>query len=229
MIKENLEKVESQIASVCKRLGRNPAEITIVAVTKYAEAAQMKESIDAGLTIVGENRVQEAQRKFPELDAMGVKVSKHLIGHLQSNKAKQAIQYCNLIQSVDSLKLALEIDKQAEKINRPIDIFVQVSTSGEEQKFGVEHAQAIVLVEEIAKLKNIFIKGLMTIAPLTEDKEIVRKCFRDLRLIRDELKQKFASSDKVQMQYLSMGMSSDYEIALEEGSNMLRIGSAIFK
>ncbi len=229
MIKDNVLRVKDQVAAVCKRIGRDPHEVTVVAVTKYAEAPLMKEAVDAGLTVVGENRVQEVERKFPQLDAMNVKVSKHLIGHLQTNKVKLALQYCDLIQSVDSFKLAQEIEKQAAKINRNMDIFVQVSTSGEEQKFGVEHVEAIALVEEIAKLPHVFIKGLMTMAPLTEDKEIVRKCFRDLRIIRDELKNKFSNSDKIQMKYLSMGMSSDYEIALEEGSNMLRIGSAIFK
>ena len=229
MIKENVARVKDQVVAICRRLGRNPSEITIIGVTKYADPPQVAEAISAGIAIIGENRVQEAEWKFPVLDTLVSGVRKHLIGHLQTNKVKQALKYFDLIQSVDSLKLALEIEKQCDKLNRGMDILVQVSTSGEEQKFGVEHLQATLLVEEIANLPHIFIKGLMTMAPLTEDKQVVRKTFADLRILRDQIKEKFPNSEKVQMKYLSMGMSSDYEIALEEGSNMVRIGSAIFK
>ena len=229
MIRDNIEAVKNDIAQICNRIKRDPMEITLVAVTKFAEVAQITEAVKAGLTHIGENRVQEGQRKFPEMDAAGLKTVKHLIGHLQTNKVKLALQYFDLIQSVDSLKLAAEIEKQAQKLNRTINILVQVSTSGEEQKFGVEHSQAIQLVEDIAKFEHINIQGLMTIAPLTDNKDIVRKCFSDLRLIRDQLQQNFSESGKVHMKYLSMGMSQDFTIALEEGANMLRIGSAIFK
>lgn len=229
MIRDNVWQLKDQIAQICQRIGRRAEEITLVGVTKFAESVAIKEALDAGITHIGENRVQEGQRKFPELDQMGAKATKHLIGHLQTNKAKHAVELFDVIQSVDSLKLASEIQKQAEKINKPIDILIQVSTSGEEQKFGIGPAETMKLVDEIAKMKNISIKGLMTIAPLTEDKTVVRQCFKDLRLIRDAIQKHYPESDKVQMKYLSMGMSQDFEIALEEGANMLRIGSAIFK
>ena len=229
MISQNLARVQSQITSICQRLGRNPQEITLVGVTKYADPVQIKEAIDAGLAHIGENKVQMAQEKFPQLDQWGLKVTKHLIGHLQMNKAKHAVQFFDLIHSVESLRLPHELAKQAQKINKTIDILVQVSTSGEGQKFGLTPNQTIQLIEEILKLSNIRILGLMTMAPYTENQDIIRQCFHDLRVLRDQVQKQFPSSDKIQMKYLSMGMSSDYEIALEEGSNMVRIGTAIFK
>jgi pyridoxal phosphate enzyme (YggS family) len=229
MIRDNVWRLKEQIAVVCQRIGRRADEITLVGVTKFAEAPAIKEAIEAGIVHIGENRVQEGQRKFPQLDQMGVKVTKHLIGHLQTNKAKHAVEFFDVVESVDSLKLALELQKQAEKLNKQLEIFVQVSTSGEEQKFGIEAEQTVTLIDDIAKQKNISIKGLMTIAPLTDNKDVVRQCFKDLRVIRDQIQKNYPESDKVQMKYLSMGMSQDFEIALEEGANMLRIGSAIFK
>ena len=228
MISARISEIQAKISSVCKRLGRNPSEIILIGVTKFAPTEKIKAAIQAGITHIAENKVQEAQKKFPELKKKYPQITCHLIGHLQTNKVKDTLKVCDLIQSVDSLKLAQEIDKQAEKLGRAADILVQVKTSGEEQKFGTDPAEALALVAEIAKLKRIRILGLMTMAPFVDDKNIVRACFKQLREIRDAAAKKFQGLPNVKMQYLSMGMTEDFEIALEEGSNMIRIGRAIF-
>ncbi len=228
MIKDNITQIQNQIAQVCKRLGRNPDEITLIGVTKLAPVEKIKESIQAGIRHVAENKVQEGQAKYPPLNELGIPVTKHMIGHLQTNKAKHALEYFDVIQSVDSLKLAQEIEKQAAKRNKVADILGQVNTANEEQKYGTTTEEAVALVDQIAQLPHVRILGMMVIAPYTEDKSIVRKCFQDLRLVRDQVKAKYLNNEKVQMKYLSMGMSDDYEIALEEGSNMIRVGRAIY-
>ena len=254
MIQANFLAVQENISLICRRLRRDAREVTLIGVTKYAQVEDIKQAIDAGLLNVGENKVQEGQNKFPLLDEGALKVTKHLIGHLQTNKVKQALQYFDLLQSVDSLKLAEEIQKQAAKLNRSVDILVQVNTAREEQKFGADPSAAISLIESISKLNHIRVLGLMTMAPFIDDKKIVRQCFRDLRILRDQVAEKFTlqpeghglqsvdeclragfrpwgstASGNVRMKYLSMGMTDDYEIALEEGSNMVRVGRAIFK
>ncbi len=228
MIKDNLAVVEEHIASVCQGLGRDPREIILVGATKYAEAPQMQEALKAGLKHIGENRVQDAQRKFPELERWGVKAVRHMIGHLQTNKVKQAVELFDLIQSVDSIKLAGEIEKQAARLNKDVEIFIEVNTSGEEQKFGVMPDEVPALIQDINHCPHIRLQGLMTMAPLTDEKGIIRRCFRDLRELSDAVEEDFADHERIEMKYLSMGMSADYEIALEEGANMLRIGRAIF-
>ncbi|OGW96544.1 MAG: YggS family pyridoxal phosphate enzyme [Omnitrophica WOR_2 bacterium GWA2_45_18] len=228
MIKANISKIQGKIASVCKKIGRNPSEVILIGVTKYAEADKIKEAIEAGLTHIGENKVQEAQRKFPALEPFNAKMTKHMIGHLQTNKVKPALRYFDFIQSVDSLKLAVEIEKQATVLNKNVDILVEVNTSMEEQKFGMDAYEVIPLIEEISRLPHIRVRGLMTISALTDRQEVARKCFQDLRFLNDRCKEAFAGRPGVNMQFLSMGMTDDYEIALEEGSNMLRIGRAIF-
>ena len=228
MIRDNFARIQNQIAAVCKRLGRNPNEIILIGVTKFADVSKIQEAIDVGLRDIGENKVQEGQNKFPALKISDFKVTKHLIGHLQTNKVKQALEFFDLIHSVDSLKLAREIEKQAAKSGKNTDILIQVSTSGEEQKFGIAPSEVFSLIDEVGKLAHIRVLGLMTMAQLTEDKTIIRNCFKDLRILRDQIRQRFAGNHNVAMKYLSMGMSGDYEIALEEGSNMVRIGSAIF-
>jgi len=228
MIKDNLSKVQEHIASICNRLGCDPNDITLIGVTKFAEMAQIKEAVEAGLKHIGENKVQEAQKKFPELQESGLDVTRHMIGHLQTNKVKGALDSFDLIQSVDSLKLAHEINKQAEKSQKKIDILIQVNTSGEEQKFGIASSYLMGLIEKIQSFKHIHISGLMTIAPLTDDTVVVSSCFKKLRVLKEKAEIRFEKQDNVQMKYLSMGMTDDYELALEEGANMLRIGRAIF-
>ena len=228
MIRDNILRLRDNISLICKRLGRNPDEITLLAVTKYVSAEKVKEALDAGIVDVGENKIQEGciKYKIPEISAF--EITKHMIGHLQTNKVKAALEVFDIIQSVDSFRIAQEIEKNSLKLNKKIRILVQVNTSGEEQKFGIPERDAISLIEKISNLKNIEIQGLMAMAPWTDDKDIVRDCFKRLNDLKQEISHKFCNTPFVQMKFLSMGMSHDYEIALEEGSNMVRIGQAIF-
>ena len=229
MIKDNVLKIKSDIDAACKATGRDPKSVTLIAVTKYVPFEDIQQAIDAGIAHVAENRVQEAESKFPVLLSKNPQLTTHIIGHLQTNKAKDAIKVCSMIQSVDSLKLASEIEKQAVKLGKTTDILVQFNTAREEQKFGAAPEEACTLVESIAALSHVRIKGLMTMAPYTEDQGIIRKTFVDLRVIKDELVQNFKGHANIDLQHLSMGMSGDYKIAIEEGSTMIRVGSAIFK
>lgn len=229
MIQANVIRVLGEIDTACKIAGRNPREITLVGVTKFAPLDAIGQAIEAGITHIAENRVQEAENKFPVLLAKYPHVTTNLIGHLQTNKSKDAIKVCRLIQSVDSLKLAQEIQKQALKNNTTVDILVQFNTAREEQKFGAAQEEAASLIESIATLSQIRVKGLMAMAPYTEDQGIVRRSFADLRQLRDENKKRFYGMTNLNLDILSMGMSGDLQIAIEEGSTMVRIGSAIFK
>jgi pyridoxal phosphate enzyme (YggS family) len=228
MIQDNIQRILGRIESLCSRIGRDPQDITCIAVTKFADVSAIKAAVEAGLTHVGENKVQEALKKFPELERSGLKVTRHMIGHLQTNKVKSALESFDMIQSVDSVRLAEEIELQAMKLGKTIDILVQVNTAEEPQKFGAAPAETGALIKRIVELKHVRLKGLMAIAPFTESQEVVRKCFRNLREIRDVIAQQYVGDDRVEMKYLSMGMTDDFEIALEEGSNMVRIGRAIF-
>ena len=229
MIKDNVLKVCNDIADACRRAGRDPSEVTLVAVTKFAPVEAIAEAIAAGVEHIAENRVQEAQKKFPGLLARYPHVTGHIIGHLQTNKARDAIQAAGLIQSVDSTRLADEINKQAAKLNKASDILEQFNTGREPQKSGAAPEEALGLIEHISRLEHVRVMGLMAMAPFTEDEGIVRKAFSDLRDIRDHVLKGFSGHAKVNMKYLSMGMSSDMRIAIEEGSSMVRVGSAIFK
>ena len=229
MIQDNVNQIQENISSICRKLGRNPQEITLVGVTKFAENDKIEAALAAGIVHIAENRVQEGKRKYPLIKGSGAKIMKHLIGHLQTNKVKDALKIFDLIQSVDSLKLAQEIEKEAAKLGRTFDILVQINTSGEEQKYGLAPADTMTLFDALANFKFIRVLGLMAMAPLTEDQEIVRDSFRKLRMHRDQITEHFKGSNTVEMKYLSMGMSQDFSLALEEGSNMVRIGSAIFK
>lgn len=229
MIHDNISNIRHNIVDICKRLSRDPDQIVIVGATKYANPEQLREVVLSGLLDVGENRVQDAKQKFTALDDLDVRVTKHMIGHLQTNKVKDAVALFDLIQSVDSSKLAEEIDKRASETNKVMDVLIEVNTSGEEQKFGIKKEEAVDLIKNISELKNIRILGLMTMAPFIQDQEVIRKCFSDLRAASEEIKDNFSDIENVEMKYLSMGMTDDYEIALEEGSNMVRIGRAIFE
>ncbi|MDE1920957.1 MAG: YggS family pyridoxal phosphate-dependent enzyme [Candidatus Omnitrophica bacterium] len=229
MVRDNVQKILSEIEASCRKAGREAREVTLVGVTKTVGADVIQEAIGAGIKHIAENRVQEAENKFPSLLAKNPHIKTHIIGHLQTNKARDVIKVCSLLQSVDSLKLAFEIEKQAAKSGRVVDILVQFNTAHEEQKFGADPVQAQVLIEGISQLEHVRIKGLMCMAPYTEDQGIIRKTFSDLRGIRESIKTRFAGHPRVDMGILSMGMSGDYQIAIEEGSTMVRIGSAIFK
>ena len=229
MIKDNIILFKERILSLCNKLGRDVREITIIGVTKYSQIEDVRTAIESGIDHIGENRVQDVQKKFEQLSLEGLRFKRHMIGHLQSNKVKKSLEFFDLIQSVDSYKLAQEISKYSRNLNKITEVLIQINTSGELQKFGIEKSKGLLLIEQISELENIQIQGLMTIAPFTDDREIIRNCFRDLRIIRDKVDEFLSSKPNVEMKYLSMGMTDDFELALEEGSNMVRIGRAIFK
>lgn len=228
-MKERLAKIYDQIGRACQICGRDPQEVVLIGVTKYTDLAKVQQAIDAGLTHIAENRVQDAQERFPLLKFSPGQVTRHLIGHLQTNKAKFVVGLFDMIQSVDSLKLAAEIDKQAQKHNKVIDILIQVNCSQEDQKSGVEQAQALELIDQAADFKNINVQGLMTMAAFTDDEKKVRTAFASLRALRDQAKNLLAKKGRGEMRWLSMGMSGDFPIAIEEGANMVRVGRAIFE
>lgn len=222
-IKENILHVKNDIIEICKSCGRNPEEITLIAVSKTIEPERISYAVDCGITDLGENKVQEVMDKY---DSITKNVKWHLIGHLQTNKVKYIIDKVGLIHSVDSVKLAEEINKRAEKINLKKDVLVQVNVAMEETKFGIHIEEAVDFVKSISGFDNICIKGLMTIAPYSDDPEAVRPVFRQLKEKFDELS--LLGLPNTDMKVLSMGMSNDYRVALEEGANMIRIGTAIF-
>ena len=222
MIEENIKDVTQRIARCCKKSGRVPEDVKLICVTKMASIEDIEEALSLGISSIGENRVRDAAVKY---SIIGNRAEWHLIGHLQTNKVREAVKIFSLIHSVDSVRLAKEIDKEAGKIGKVQDILVQVNTSGEASKFGIEPADADKLIKEIAVYPNINIRGLMTIAPEVNDPETVRPYFRALRELRDKVN----SILNTQYPILSMGMTGDLEIAIEEGSNMVRVGRAIFE
>ncbi|MFT5170140.1 MAG: pyridoxal phosphate enzyme (YggS family) [Candidatus Omnitrophota bacterium] len=228
MISEALTSINTQIADVCGRIGRNNQDIALIGVTKFAQDSDVEEAINLGLLHIGENRVQVALEKFPHIPNLN-KVTKHLIGHLQSNKVKLAIENFDLIHSVDSIKLVDEIQKQAFNLGKVMDILIQVNIANEEQKFGVDQSSVYVLLDHVRSLSHVHVKGLMTMAPFDAKETVVRTTFRDLKNIFNAATERYRGSNNIEMIHLSMGMSGDFKIAIEEGSNMVRVGSAIFK
>jgi len=209
-----------KIDAAATKSDRNPDEITIVAVAKTISVGEIEEAIACGIRIIGENRVQEATQKY---EAIGERVDWHMVGHLQTNKVKDALKIFSMIHSLDSVRLAQEIDKRATK---QIDCLIEVNTSKEPSKFGLAPMQLFDFYCSIKEMRNLNISGLMTIGPgwAVHDPEASRSCFRLLRDLRDELSQEFDRPFPL----LSMGMTADYEVAIEEGSNVVRIGTAIF-
>ena len=222
-ISENLKRLEERIEKAALRSGRKKEDIILVAVTKNVEPERINQGIDAGIKIIGENRIQEAEEKFKFI---AKDVEKHLVGHLQTNKVKKALELFDLIQSVDSLHLAQEISKRAADKGKTAEVLIEVNTSGELSKYGVKPDEVPGFVEEVEKFEYIKIRGLMTVGLLTDEMDKVRPCFVKLRSLFESLKS--LKKENVEMRYLSMGMSSDFEMAIEEGSNMIRIGTAIF-
>jgi pyridoxal phosphate enzyme (YggS family) len=222
-IKENIAHLHAAIRETAQRVGRDPSDVTLLVVTKNRTVDQIQQLLECGEFLLGENRVQEAKSKIPLLPKT---LRWHMVGHLQRNKVKDALHLFDMIQSVDSSRLAREIQKAAEATNRTVDVLVQLNVAGEETKFGIPAEETQSFVKEIAALPRLHVKGLMTIAPLTHDPEEVRPCFRRLKEIFDALAS--AQIPNVEMQFLSMGMTNDYRVAIEEGANLLRIGSAVF-
>lgn len=222
-IEQNIKILEDKIAKAAQKAGKSPEEITLVAVSKTVEPERIREAIRCGIKIIGENRVQEAEEKFKQIPEES---EKHLVGHLQTNKAKKAVELFDMIQSVDSLRLAEEVSKRAKAKGKRIDILVEVNTSAESTKYGLNPDEVMDFMKQISNLEGIKVKGLMTVGLFNADMEKVRPCFKKLKRIFDELKE--ANIPRIEMKYLSMGMTQDYEAAIEEGANMIRIGTAIF-
>ena len=223
VVVENLKEVEKKIEEACKRAGRDRSEVTLIAVSKTKPVEMLQEVYDTGVREFGENKVQEMMDKF---EMMPKDIHWHMIGHLQRNKVKYLMGKTTLIHSVDSLRLAQEISAQSVKHDVVTDILIEVNIAGEASKFGTSREEAITLVTEAAKLPNIHICGLMTIAPYVENAEDNRKYFREIRQLSVDIKDK--NIDNVDMRVLSMGMSGDYEVAIEEGATMVRVGTGIF-
>jgi hypothetical protein len=223
-MRKRLENVKDRISKAAHACGRDPETVCLVAVSKTIPANRVKEAIEAGITVLGENYVQEARAKF---NALAIHpVSWHFIGHLQSNKAKYAVRLFDLIHSVDTLKLARELNKQALKFNKIQDILIQVNISKEASKSGVDAEDTYNLIKDISLLENLSIKGLMTMPPFFNQPEKVRPYFAALRNLRDQIKQE--ARPNVALDELSMGMTGDFEAAIEEGATLVRIGTAIF-
>jgi hypothetical protein len=235
-ISERIERIKDAINSTCARVGRDSSEVKLVVVTKSASLEAIKEVIKLGYTDLGENRVQQLKKVSAEVaqflqerdgnpDSFR-KINWHMIGHLQRNKVRQVLPIASLVHSVDTLRLAEEINNSAARLNLCPRVLLQVNTSNEPQKYGVPIAAATHLAEQVETLSNLQIIGLMTMAPLTHNKDIVRSCFLRARELFVEMRgEKIVGPNFTE---LSMGMSSDYEVALEEGATILRIGSAIF-
>ncbi len=223
MLKENLIKVKEHIAEACRRAGRNPEEVTLVAVSKTKPLSDIEELIGAGQMDYGENYVQELCQKY---DQVSRPVRWHMIGHLQTNKVRNIIDKTVLIHSVDSVHLASRIEKEAARKDIKVDILLQVNVAGEETKFGLSDEQVTAMVDEIRHFPHIHICGLMTSAPYVEDPEENRCYFQKLHQLFVDIGRK--NIDNVDMNVLSMGMTSDYEVAIEEGATMVRVGTGIF-
>lgn len=222
-IAENLRLVKERIKSACEKVSRNPDEIKLVAVSKNKPVAMILEAIQAGITCFGENRVQEAQAKIPQINAL---VEWHLVGNLQTNKVKKALELFHIIESVDSLHLALEIQRRCEQQNKTIPVLIEVNTSGEPTKHGVQPQGLFELIKEVIKLPRLQLQGLMTIGPglAVEEPDASRTCFQLLAKLRAEAQERFGIS----LPHLSMGMSSDFMVGIEEGATIIRIGTALF-
>lgn len=223
MLKENLANVEKNIEQACKNAGRSRDEVTLIAVSKTKPVEMLQEIYDENIRDFGENKVQELCSKMGQLPS---DIRWHMIGHLQRNKVKYIVGKVELIHSVDTYRLAEEINIQAKKQNVIVPILVEVNIAHEESKFGISAEDAILLVEEISKLENIRIKGLMTIAPYVENQEDNRLYFRKIKQLSVDITNK--NIDNVFMEILSMGMTGDYMVAIEEGATMVRVGTGIF-
>ena len=223
MLKENYRNVQENIQRACEKVNRSVDEVTLISVSKTKPLSMLQEAYDCGAREYGENKVQEMTEKEGQLPK---DIHWHMIGHLQTNKVKYIAPYVHLIHSVDSLKLAQEINRQGEKCNRSIPILIEVDIAEEESKFGIKKDETISLVREISKLPHVAIKGLMTIAPFVDDPEDNRVYFRGIKELSVDIANE--NIDNVCMDILSMGMTGDYMVAIEEGATMVRVGTGIF-
>lgn len=223
MIKENINYVEQVIDKVCNESGRNRSEVTLIAVSKTKPVEMLQEAYETGCRDFGENKVQELVDKY---EVMPKDIRWHMIGHLQRNKVKYIVDKVYLIHSVDSLRLAEEISKEAVKKNVNVNVLIEVNAAGEETKFGTTTEEAKQLVRDVAKLPNVYIKGLMTIAPMVDEAEENRQFFKQLKKLSVDIAAE--NIDNVSMEVLSMGMTGDYSVAVSEGATLVRVGTGIF-
>ena len=223
MIADNIRSVEERILAACQRAGRPREDVTLICVTKTKPVEDLRQAYDAGQRVFGENRVQEIIEKFPLLPE---DIQWHMIGHLQRNKVKYLMDRAVMIHSVDSAALAQTISKEAVKAGRVMDILLEVNAAGEESKFGLGYDKVLPLIHEIAPLPGIHICGLMTVPPYTENPETSRVYFKKLRELSVDIASQYI--DNVSMYTLSMGMTGDFEVAIEEGATHIRVGTAIF-
>jgi len=219
-IKENLLRVRERIKRAAQRSKRDPSEIKLVAVSKTVETARIKEAIEAGVSILGENYVQEAKKKIEEI---GPRVAWHFIGHLQSNKAKYVVHLFDMIHSLDNIPLAEELNHRAEQTDRMIKVLIEINLSGEGTKFGTGEGEILDLAKSILQLNHLSLEGLMTMPPYFDSPEMSRPYYVKLRELKERLVR-----EGIPMKELSMGMSNDFEIAIEEGATYVRVGTAIF-
>ncbi|HMV50645.1 MAG TPA: YggS family pyridoxal phosphate-dependent enzyme [Blastocatellia bacterium] len=227
-MRERLETINQRIAAACQRAGRDFSEVTLVAVSKTVAPPLIRQAIEAGVRVLGENRVQEAATKIPELEDLAARhnVAWHLIGHLQSNKARRAVELFSVVQSVDSFKLAARLDGIAGELGKRLPVFLEINLGGEDSKAGVSPNEVLPLCEQVSKLAHLELKGLMAVPPFLDDPEQVRPFFRRLRHLRDEALQSGIVGES--FRELSMGMSNDFEVAIEEGATLVRVGTALF-
>lgn len=224
MISENINAIRERISRACVRAGRKPSEVTLVAVAKTFPVAAVREALQAGVTDIGENYVQEAIRKRGELEREHVQW--HFIGHLQKNKVKSIAAWVHMIHAVDSSPLLREIDRRASQVGRVIECLIEVNTTGEATKHGIPPSQVVETAKNLAGYDNVRLVGLMTIGPFLPDPEGSRPMFRRLRQLKEEIAS--IAQGNIVMQHLSMGMTGDFEVAIEEGATLIRIGTAIF-
>ncbi|SHK39224.1 YggS family pyridoxal phosphate-dependent enzyme [Paramaledivibacter caminithermalis] len=222
-IENNINNVVNNIRNACLKAGRNPDEVKLIAVTKTIDVDTINCALKTGITDIGENKVQEIIVKY---DKIQYKPKWHLIGHLQTNKVKYIIDKVDLIHSLDSLRLAKEINKRAKRIERVMDVLIQINIADDEDKFGIGYDELDDFIKDMSEFENIRVQGLMTIVPYVKNSEEVRPYFREMKGIFDSLKN--SNYNNINMNYLSMGMTNDYTVAVEEGSNMVRIGTGIF-
>lgn len=222
-IRENIQRINENVEAACKRAGRNRDDVLLLAVSKTMTVPVIKEAVACGMTSLGENKVQEIMDKY---EPMGEGIDWHLIGHLQTNKVKYIIDKVKMIHSVESLKLAEEINKRAQQKGIVANVLIEINIGNEESKFGVAPEEAENLIRQISTLSNICVKGLMTVAPFVENPEENRDYFRKMRQLLVDINSK--KIDNVSMDELSMGMTGDYEVAIEEGATIVRVGTGIF-
>ena len=226
-IKERLEIIRQRIKISAEKSGRKEGDIILLAACKGVASEKVAEAIKEGIRFIGDNYVQEAMKRKEELGELGELVQWHFIGHLQTNKVKKAVELFHLIQTVDSLPLAFEIDKRARMRGKVLPILIEVNIAEEPTKFGIKPRELFPFLEQLAQLEGIRVLGLMTMGPPLE-KEKMRPYFTKMRKLFEGAKERFASDGNIKMEILSMGMSADYDVAIEEGANLVRLGTAIF-